>query len=177
MSEGSELRVSDEQRDRAAAEVREHYAAGRLTDDELSDRLEAIYRARTEEELRALRKDLPVLPTTQRAELAERRSQLQRRLIQQTGSAMVPFVVCVGIWIAAGASGAFWPIWVALFALIPLVRNGWDLYGPAPDHDRVDRDLAARERRSAQERAAGGRRSARWDDRRGGSRRGGRRRL
>ena len=38
----------------------------------------------------------------------------------------MPFLICTGIWVAAGASGAFWPIWVALFALIPLVRNGWD---------------------------------------------------
>jgi Domain of unknown function (DUF1707) len=149
MSEGSEFRVSDEQRERAAAEVREHYAAGRLNDDELSERLDAIYRARTEDELRALRKDLPVLPATQRAEMVERRTQLQRQLLQRTGAALIPFGICTVIWIAAGATGAFWPLWVALIALIPLVRNGWDLYGPAPDHDRVERELAARERGSS----------------------------
>jgi len=153
MSEGSELRASDEQRERAAAEVREHYAAGRLDDDELSERLDAIYHARTEEELRALRKDLPVLPASQRAELAERRAQLQRRLIQHTGEALVPFLICTGIWVAAGASGAFWPIWVALFALIPLVRNGWDLYGPAPELDRVERHLDSRGQRGGRGRA------------------------
>jgi Domain of unknown function (DUF1707) len=144
MSDGSELRVSDEQRDRAAAEVREHYAAGRLDEDELSERLDAIYKARTEDELRELRKDLPVLPAAQRAELAERRSVLQRRLIQHTGEALVPFLICTVVWVAAGASGAFWPIWVALFALIPLVRNGWDLYGPEPRLDRVERHLSSR---------------------------------
>ena len=147
VSEGSELRASDEQRDRAAAEVREHYAAGRLDDDELSERLDAIYHARTEEELRALRKDLPVLPADERAELAERRAHLQRRLIQNTGEALVPFLICTGIWVAAGASGAFWPIFVVLIALIPLVRNGWALYGPAPELDRVERDLDSRGQR------------------------------
>ena len=155
MSEGSDVRVSDEQRDRAAAEVREHYAAGRLDDDELSERLDAIYHARTEDELRGLRKDLPVLPAAERAELAERRSHLQRRLIQHTGEALVPFLICTGIWVAAGASGAFWPIWVALFALIPLVRNGWDLYGPAPELDRVERHLDSRGQRGG--RGRGGR--------------------
>jgi hypothetical protein len=30
--------------------------------------------------------------------------------------------------------------------LIPLVRNGWDLYGPSPELDRVERDLARRGR-------------------------------
>jgi Domain of unknown function (DUF1707) len=148
-----EVRASDEQRDRAAAEVREHYAAGRLDDDELGDRLDAIYHARTEEELRALRKDLPVLPAAQRAELAERRAHLQRRLIQHTGEALVPFLICTGIWVAAGASGAFWPIWVALFALIPLVRDGWSLYGPAPELDRVEHHLDSRGQRDRGRRA------------------------
>jgi hypothetical protein len=46
-----------------------------------------------------------------------------------------------------GASGQFWPIWVALVALIPLVRNGWRLYGPAPEFDRVERELDSRARR------------------------------
>ncbi len=149
MSDGSELRVSDSQRERAAQEVREHFADGRLTDEELSDRLDAIYRAQTEAELRAARRDLPTLPATRRAEIAERRAQLQRQLIHRTGGALIPFAVCTAIWIAAGATGAFWPIWVALIALIPLLRNGWDLYGPAPDPDRVERDLAAQERRSS----------------------------
>ena len=178
MNDGSELRVSDEQRERAAAEVREHYAAGRLNDDELSERLDAIYRARTEEELRALHKDLPVLPATQRAEMVERRARLQRQLFHRTGAALIPFAICTVIWIAAGATGAFWPLWVALIALIPLVRNGWDLYGPAPDHDRVERELAARERRPT---SARGRRdewrSERRDRRRRDRRRRDRRRL
>ena len=141
-----EVRASDEQREAAALEVREHFAAGRLDADELSERLDAIYRARTVSELRALSGDLPVLPATQRAELVAKRSELQRRLLHQTGGALVPFLICTVIWVAGGASGAFWPIWVALFALIPLVRNGWDLYGPAPQLERVERELAARER-------------------------------
>jgi hypothetical protein len=144
-----ELRVSDEQRERAAREVRDHFAAGRLNDDELSERLDAVYRARTEAELRAARTDLPVLPATQRAELAERRGQLQRRLLHQTGTALVPFLVCTGIWLAAGATGAFWPLWIALFAVIPLVRNGWDLWGPSPELDRVERNLSGHQRHSA----------------------------
>ncbi len=31
--------------------------------------------------------------------------------------------------------------------LIPLVRNGWRLYGPAPELDRVEQELAQREER------------------------------
>ena len=145
----AELRISDHDRDRAAGEIREHYGAGRLTEEELDERLQAVYRARTESELEALREDLPRLPVSraqQRAAIAGRRRELRRRLIQHSGSALVPFVVCTVIWVASGANGMFWPIWVALFALIPLLRNGWRLYGPDPQLDRVERELARRER-------------------------------
>jgi hypothetical protein len=50
------------------------------------------------------------------------------------------------VWISDGASGQFWPIWVGLIALVPLIRNGWAMYGPAPDLDKVERELARRER-------------------------------
>ena len=53
----------------------------------------------------------------------------------------MPFFVCVAIWLGSGASGSFWPAWVALIALIPLARNGWRLYGPAPELERVEDEL------------------------------------
>jgi hypothetical protein len=150
MPEPPELRVSDQQRERVAKEIREHYAAGRLTDEELDERVHAAYQARTEGELQALRADLPRLPATraqQRAELVERRAELRQRLLQQSGAALAPFAICTVIWVATGADGMFWPVWVALAALIPLLRNGWRLYGPAPELDRVEEELARRERR------------------------------
>ena len=85
-------------------------------------------------------------PQQRKAELAERRSHLQRRLLQQTGGALSLFMICAVIWLADGASGEFWPIWVAIFPLIALLRNGWRLYGPAPELDRVERELEAKER-------------------------------
>ena len=48
-----DLRVSDLQRERAAQDIREHFAAGRLSDEELSDRVQAAHGARTERELKA----------------------------------------------------------------------------------------------------------------------------
>jgi Domain of unknown function (DUF1707) len=149
-----DLRVSDQQREQAAREIREHFAAGRLTEDELSDRLSAAYRARTEQELKTLTTDLPALPVTraqEKAELAERRRHLQRRMLQEAGGGLVPFAVCTAIWLADGASGQFWPVWILLIALLPLLRTGWMLYGPAPELDRVERDLQDRERRRAQQ--------------------------
>jgi hypothetical protein len=150
VAEGSDLRISDEDRECAAREIREHFAAGRLSEEELDERVQAVYQARTADELERLRADLPRLPATaaeQRAELVARRRDLQRRLLQQTGRALAPFAICTGIWIASGASGSFWPIWILLVAVIPLVRNGWHLYGPAPELDRVERDLQRHRRR------------------------------
>ena len=149
MPEPPHVRVSDQEREHAAAELREHFAQGRLDTDELEERLTRAYRARTVEELQALRLDLPRLPATRRAELAERRSTLARELVQQTGAAFVPFLVCTAIWLATGTNGSFWPVWILIVTVIPLLRQGWRLYGPAPDLDHVERELA-KERRAGQ---------------------------
>ena len=144
MADSPELRVSDEDRERAAAEIREHFAQGRLDSDELADRLGRAYGARTAGDLDALRADLPQVPpslASQRAELIVRRRQLSRELVQHTVGCLVPFFACVAIWLGSGANGGFWPAWVALIALIPLVRNAWRLYGPAPELERVEEEL------------------------------------
>jgi hypothetical protein len=152
MPEPGELRVSDADRERVVQQIREHFAAGRLSSEELDERVQRVYDARTERELSALCADLPQLPATpaaQRAELAQRRAQLQRRLAQQSGGALIPFAIATVIWLASGAHGMFWPVWIAVVAVIPLVRNGWRLYGPAPELDRVEEELGRRERREA----------------------------
>jgi uncharacterized membrane protein YccC len=147
VSRPSDLRTSDQERERAAQELREHFATGRITETEFSERVQAAYNARTEEELRKLLADLPPLPVSpqqRKAEIAERRSELRRRLIQQAGGGLATFVICTLIWVASGAHAAFWPIFVLLIVIIPLVRNGWRLYGPAPELDRVERELEQR---------------------------------
>jgi Domain of unknown function (DUF1707) len=146
----AELRVSDAERERAAQSLREHFAAGRLTEEELDERVQAAYRARTVSELASLLDDLPRLPASpaeRRSELIVRRRQLQRRLLQETGGGIAALAICTAIWLADGAQGQFWPVWVAIVVLIPLIRNGWRLYGPAPDLDRVEEELARRRRR------------------------------
>jgi Domain of unknown function (DUF1707) len=150
MPEDPSLRASDEQRERAAQDIREHFAAGRLSEDELSDRVQAAYSARTERDLQRLLADLPKLPASpaqQKAELVQRRRQLQRRMVQEAGGGLGLFALCTVIWATSGASGQFWPIWVLVVCLIPLLRNGWRLYGPAPELDRVERELDTRRRR------------------------------
>ena len=51
--------VTDAGRDAAAAQLREHYAAGRLSLDQFQDRLDEAYRAQTARELNAVTDGLP----------------------------------------------------------------------------------------------------------------------
>jgi hypothetical protein len=53
------LRAGDAEREAAAGELRRHHGDGRLTDDELEQRIAAAYRARTTGELHRLLADLP----------------------------------------------------------------------------------------------------------------------
>ena len=129
-----------------AAEIREHFAQGRLNAEELDERLSLAYAARTRADLEELRHDLPRLPASpalRRAEVAQRRAELSRHLLQQTGGALVPFGVCTAIWLASGANGSFWPVWVILIALIPLLRNGLAALRARSDLEGVERSLTA----------------------------------
>lgn len=55
----SEMRVGHDEREAVAAELREHYAQGRLTIDEMNERLDLAFAARTRGDLDALMRDLP----------------------------------------------------------------------------------------------------------------------
>ena len=54
-----DLRLSDAERDQAAADLGEHYAQGRLTTEEHRERLDQIWAARTRRELGPIFVDLP----------------------------------------------------------------------------------------------------------------------
>src|SRR5579875_1592731 len=53
------IRVSDADRDRVAARLREHYAAGRLSFEEMEERVSAALSAKTAGDLRRVLADLP----------------------------------------------------------------------------------------------------------------------
>jgi hypothetical protein len=53
------MRVSDADRERVAERLREHFADGRLTSEELDERVTAALGAKTQGELRAVMTDLP----------------------------------------------------------------------------------------------------------------------
>jgi len=148
VAEPSQLRVADADREQLAGELREHMVAGRLTQAEFEERVERAYRATTRGELDALRADLPMSPAVLAQALEQRRARLRRRLLQETGGGLAASAVCVAIWLASGASGSFWPIWVIIVTLLPLVRDGWRLVGPDPDLEAVEARLRARRQRT-----------------------------
>ena len=59
MATGPNIRVGDAERESVAAQLREHYGDGRLTLDELNERLDQTFAARTYGELNAVTTDLP----------------------------------------------------------------------------------------------------------------------
>jgi Domain of unknown function (DUF1707) len=147
MSDPSGMRVADADRERLAGELREHMVAGRLSEEELEERVDLAYSAKTQADLDALRADLPISSATIEQSLKERRHHLRRRLAQEAGGSLTASGVCVAIWLAAGAHGQFWPIWVIVFTLLPIVRDGWALLGPAPDERAVEARLQRRRAR------------------------------
>jgi hypothetical protein len=58
-----ELRIGDEERDAAAAQLREHFTAGRLTFEEFLERLDSALTAKTQAQISRLMADLPRLHT------------------------------------------------------------------------------------------------------------------
>jgi hypothetical protein len=108
----SELRASDADRDRVAERLRAAAGEGRLTADELEERLERAFSARTGAELEPLTSDLP-------APRAEPRPSRRR---PDLGPYVAVSVMLVAIWALTGM-GYFWPVWPIL---------GWGISFVAP---------------------------------------------
>jgi len=126
------LRASDAERERTATLLRDHAAAGRLTPEELDERLDAAYTARTVGELEALARDLPAATG---APGAGRRRALDRpgareRALHAVGLVVLVNVACNAIWLATGADGSWWPKWVLLATVLRLAFQLWALLGP-----------------------------------------------
>jgi class 3 adenylate cyclase len=109
-SSESSLRASDADRERVAKLLRDHYGAGRLSDEDLSERVEAAYGAKTTSELEALTTDLPAA-----RDLVPRRrhSALRTSVRIHLTVYLVVNLMLIAIWAASGG-GYFWPIWPIL---------------------------------------------------------------
>ncbi len=142
------LRASDADREETATALREHCAVGRLTHEELSDRLDAAYSARTVAELKALLHDLPELPPSPAPRPPRRTSdRAQRRVLHAVGTAVLINVAFLLLFLASGAHGGYWPRWIVALTLIRLAFVAWRELGPAArtdDEPRLGRGGAER---------------------------------
>jgi hypothetical protein len=59
MATGYNVRIGDADREAIAAQLREHFADGRLTLDELNERLDQTFAAKTRADLNVVMRDLP----------------------------------------------------------------------------------------------------------------------
>jgi DUF1707 SHOCT-like domain len=59
MANGYNVRVGDADREAVAAQLRDHFADGRLTHEELNERLDQAFAAKTKADLNTVMRDLP----------------------------------------------------------------------------------------------------------------------
>jgi hypothetical protein len=106
-----EHRASDAEREATAERLRVAGGDGRLEPEELEERLDAAYSARTVGELAELTRDLPQPGAAAPKPARVQQSQAVRARL---ASFIVVNTICIAIWAASGAEGGFWPIWVIL---------------------------------------------------------------
>jgi Domain of unknown function (DUF1707)/2TM domain len=144
------LRASDADRERFVEALGQHHADGRLTAEELAERTERAYAARTFGDLDALASDLPPLrppapsapqpapaagPPPSRPPAA-RRAAAKAALLRTVLWFGTISVVLLVVWAMTGAD-YFWPIWPILGFLIAVGWQAFAVYGPgAVDDDR-----------------------------------------
>jgi DUF1707 SHOCT-like domain len=117
------IRASDADRDRTASLLREHLAAGRLSPEEFSERLDQAFAAKTVGEIDALLSDLPGIDlyrlpdaalTRHPRQAADSRRRGRRRSAWRAawGAWFTVTLICFVVWGLAGG-GYVWPLWVA----------------------------------------------------------------
>jgi hypothetical protein len=114
----TELLASDADRERIAERLRTGAGEGRLTPEELEDRLELAFAARTDPELERLVTDLPA-PGSGGAV----RERPRRWDSDHVRAYLGVSIMLVAIWALTGA-GYFWPIWPILGWGIGVVADG-----------------------------------------------------
>lgn len=159
MASDPKIRASDADRDRTAAALREHLAAGRLTNEEFDERLDKTYAAKTLGELDDLMVDLPrtdldqqpadvslhhagggsPLPGPQSSGPVEAsHDRFSPAWRAAWGSWLGVSLLFFVIWLVSGASGGLWFVWVpAIMGVLLLGR--WISGSPAPRGHRSGR--------------------------------------
>lgn len=121
-AESPELRCSDADREKVAAQLREHYAEGRLDLDEFQERTSVVYAAKTFGDLEPLTADLPARPVQEQAQEDEADGDEsgtsgRGRLVAMWTPWLSTSVICIGIWLISMLVNSEWiypwPVWVA----------------------------------------------------------------
>jgi hypothetical protein len=134
-------RITDADREAAAARLREHYAQGRLTLEEFHHRLDAAFEATTQSQLTAITRDLPrtesraPLPSSATGSGRERARQQPRPGSRARLGVMAVIIAALAAWLLVSGLhlGMFaWPgrlaLFLAIFAAIRwLMRFLWSL--------------------------------------------------
>jgi hypothetical protein len=138
MAADPKIRASDDDRDRVVTLLREHHAAGRLTAEEFSERLDKAYAAKTLGELDELMADLPAIdlyrlpdaslprhgrPRPGAGSFLEAAAHGQGGLVRRHGRFSPAWASAWGSWFSVSlllfviwaltGAGYPWPIWVA----------------------------------------------------------------
>jgi hypothetical protein len=126
----TDVLASDADRDEIAERLRAATADGRLTAEELEERLERAFTARTEAELAPLVADLPAAVAAPAAAATPARPRRRGPDRDHLRAYIAVNVMLVAIWALTGA-GYFWPIWPILgWGIGVLSDGGGRLGGP-----------------------------------------------
>jgi Domain of unknown function (DUF1707)/2TM domain len=147
------LRASDADRERFVETLRRHHVDGRLTADELAERTERAYAARTFGDLDALATDLPPLPATAPAAAAPgpgpadlpprmrppgpRQAAAKATLLRTLVWFGTVSLLLIVVWAMTGRE-YFWPVWPILGFTIAVIWQAFAVWGPRPydNHNR-----------------------------------------
>jgi hypothetical protein len=139
LSRQPDLRASDAERAQIIELLRRHHQDGRLTAEELAERIERVNAATTFGDLDAslinLPRLLPPLPPPTATE-QERAPGAARQMFYRVLFAYVVInLFLIGIWAFSGR-GAFWPIWVVLGWGLGMAFYAFWVFGPQGGRSR-----------------------------------------
>ena len=142
------IRVSDADRERVTGRLREHFAEGRLTSDELDERVSAALNAKTFGDLRPLMADLPEPVPAPPRPVHPRPAGPPPWVAHRRGPRLMPLLMLVALvallapagggWLVLGLFKVVLVVWlvsclVGAFALAGYrrkVRRYWHQHGP-----------------------------------------------
>jgi Domain of unknown function (DUF1707)/2TM domain len=135
-----DLRASDAEREQVIELLRRHHRDGRLTAEELVERIDRVNAATTFGELDATMANLPRLlrppaapPTS--TEQVRAPGAARRSFYRVLFAYVVINLFLIGIWAFSGR-GAFWPIWVMLVWGLGMAFYAFRVFGPQDGRSR-----------------------------------------